>query len=308
MNEMFEDPDSILFRKNPALFARRETALDDLRQCQRQIVQTLPNYKQLLCPRLEKYGFCRYSDFCYYAHGENEKKIFLCNFAHGEPERLHLYYKTDFCFFHLSCPSGDTDNCRYAHTPDEIRNISDNIRLWKSSFQMSKMDVKQNENDWSVLNSSNSDSSYPLSSLSSISSAPKSEITTTNTSNTNSKLVYSSSTGLPSRKFSFPPPKISKFSFPSPSFPPPNISNIIQNGSNLNPNAVPFSSSSHSLSSDSNSSTMSCSTKTVLNNSDLNPNATPFFSPNGKVFNRNKQTPQVPWVCIKWHNLMQNLH
>ena len=127
------------------------------------------------------------------------------------------------------------------------------------------------------------DSSYPLSSLSSIWSAPKSEIITTNTSNANSKLVYSSSTGLPSRKFSIPPPKISKFSFPSPSFPPPNISNIIQNGSNLNPNAVPFSSSSHSLSSDSNSSTMSCSTKTVLNNSDLNPNAKPFFSPNEKV-------------------------
>ena len=52
------------------------------------------------------------------------------------------------------------------------------------------------------------DSSYPLSSLSSIWSAPKSEIITTNTSNPNSKLVYSSSTGLPSRKFSFPPPNI----------------------------------------------------------------------------------------------------
>ena len=202
------------------------------------------------------------------------------------------------CSNSFPCPYGE--NCQYAHTTDEIRNISDNIRLWKSSFQMSKMDVKQKENDLLVLNSSDTDSSYPLSR---IWSSPKSEIITTNTSNTNSKLVYSSSTGLPSRKFSFPPPKISKFNFP-----PPNISNIIQNGSNLNPNAVPFSSSSHSLSSDSNSSTMSCSTKTVLNNSDLNPNATPFFSPNGKVFNINKQRPQVPWVCIKWHNLMQNLH
>ena len=58
--------------------------------------------------------------------------------------------------------------------------------------------------------------------------------------------------------------------------------------SNLNPNAVPFSSSFDSLSSaGSNASTISCSTKTVLNNnSDLNPNAIPFFSPRGKVFNR----------------------
>ena len=229
MNEMFEDPDSILFRQNPALFARRENALDVLRQCQRQIVQTLPNYKQVLCPRFEKYGFCRYSDFCHYAHGENEilnlnyKRIMCinpgscpygknCKYAHSEHERLSLTHKTAMCY---SFPCPPWENCRYAHTPDEIRNISDNIRLWKSSFQTSKMDVKQKENDGMVLNSSNAE-----------------------------WLIAKS---------------------------------------NLNPNAVPFLSASDSLNSGSNSSTMSCSTKTVLNNSDLNPNAIPFFSPNEKV-------------------------
>ena len=99
------------------------------------------------------------------------------------------------CSNSFPCPYGE--NCQYAHTTDEIRNISDNIKMWKSSLKV-----------------------------------------------------------------------VAK--------------------SNLNPNAVPFSSSSDSLSSaGSNSSTISCSTKTVLNNnSDLNPNAIPFFSPRGKVFNR----------------------
>ena len=190
MNEMFEDPDSILLRQNPSLHTGRETALHYLQHFQLQIAQTLPNYKQILCPRFEKYGFCRYSDFCIFAHGMDD-------LLHpGEIERLNLYYKTIMCSNSFPCPFGE--NCQYAHTTDEIRNISDNIKMWKSSLKV-----------------------------------------------------------------------VAK--------------------SNLNPNAVPFSSSSDSSlsSAGSNSSTISCSTKTVLNNnSDLNPNAIPFFSPKGKVFNK----------------------
>ena len=37
------------------------------------------------------------------------------------------------CSNSFPCPYGE--NCQYAHTTDEIRNISDNIKMWKSSMK-----------------------------------------------------------------------------------------------------------------------------------------------------------------------------
>ena len=265
---MFEDPDSILLRQNPSLHTGRETALHYLQHFQRQIVQTIPNYKCVLCPRFEKYGFCRYSDFCVFAHGMDDllmigrtklctnrkcTKGYLCAYAHGENERLNLYCKTIICSNPFPCQFGE--NCSYAHTSEQIRNISDNIKLWKSSLKVFKIDVKQEanygRNDWLGLNSSNTD--WIAESNLNPNAVPFSASSDSLSDGSNSSSMSSRST---------------KFK-------------TVLNNSDLNPNAVPFSSLSDSLSNGSNSSTISCSTKT-----DLNPNAVPFSSPKGKVFNR----------------------
>ena len=108
-----------------------------------------PRYKTSLCKKFGTPEGCPYGEKCQFAHGEQELRIYA-----GQPQNLigmnmynpNMFNKTQNNLLNykiVKCKNWEKDktckygaHCTFAHSDQELRNKTDNLYQFGSSFQM----------------------------------------------------------------------------------------------------------------------------------------------------------------------------
>ena len=108
-----------------------------------------PRYKTSLCKKFGTPEGCPYGEKCQFAHGEQELRIYA-----GQPQNLigmnmynpNMFNKTQNNLLNykiVKCKNWEKDktckygaHCTFAHSDEELRNKTDNLYQFNSSFQM----------------------------------------------------------------------------------------------------------------------------------------------------------------------------
>ena len=108
-----------------------------------------PRYKTSLCKKFGTPEGCPYGEKCQFAHGEQELRIYA-----GQPQNLigmnmynpNMLNKTQNNLLNykiVKCKNWEKDktckygaHCTFAHSDEELRNKTDNLYQFNSSFQM----------------------------------------------------------------------------------------------------------------------------------------------------------------------------